>query len=225
VGLPKMESFEIRMINRYGGLSLDRLHEYAEVRRDRPKSFTEFFTHELAEIGYKESSAKMYRLTLAKLRAFRKVIYFEDLNYKTILDFDRWLKRQQLSGSSVHKHHGRLRTFIRMAIRQDFIKANDDPYLKFRPERGGEPNRPYLNAQELGQVEALELEDEGLRRVCDMFLLCCYTGLRYGDAIRLNVSNIEHRPKGLMLHTVAEKTGKPIAMPLYLSVPGRRARR
>lgn len=215
--MQQMESFEIKMINRYGGLSLDRLHEYAEVSQERPKSFTEFFTRELAEIGYKESSAKMYRLTLAKLKAFRKVLYFEDLNYKTILDFDRWLKRQvpKLSGNSVYKHHSRLRTFIRMAIRQDFIKSNDDPYLKFRPKRGGEPNRPYLNTQELGRVEDLKLEDESLRRVCDMFLLCCYTGLRYGDAIRLNVSNIEHRPKGLVLNTVAEKTGKPLAMPLY----------
>ena len=210
-----MEAFEVRMINRYGGLALDRLHEYADVQRERPKSFTEFFREELAEVAYKESSLKMYRLTLAKLTAFRKEIYFEDLTYKTIQDFDRWLKRQRLGGSSIHKHHARLRTFIRAAIRLDYVKANSDPYLKFKVSRGGEPDRPYLTGAELARVEAVQLEDDGLRRVRDLFLFCCYTGLRYGDAIRLNVSNITERARGLVLHTVAEKTGKPLELPLY----------
>jgi len=158
----------------------------------------------------------MYNLTLSKLKAFRKVIYFEDLTYKTILDFDRWLNRQKLGSSSIHKHHVRTRTFIKAAIRQDFIKVSDDPYTKFRPSRGKEPHREYLTADELARVEALQLKDECLQRIREMFLLCCYTGLRFGDAIRLNVSNIEHSSKGMVLHTVAEKTGKPLRLPLYL---------
>lgn len=214
--LDRMEAFEVRMINRYGSLSLNRLHEYAEVQQERPKSFTEFFTRELEEVGYKDSSLKMYRLTLGKLTKFRRVVYFEDLNYKTVLDFDRWLKRQNLGGNSIHKHHARLRTFIKSAIRQDYVKANNDPYLKFRPVRGPKPDRPYLNAAELATLENLQLDDDGQRRICDLFLICCYTGLRYGDATRLNVSNIEQRPRGLVLHTVAEKTGKPLELPLYL---------
>jgi hypothetical protein len=127
-----MEAFEIKMINRHGGLSLDRLHEYAEVRQERPKSFTEFYERELEEADYKASSHKMYKLTLTKLTAFRKTVYFEDLTYKTILDFDRWLKRQELGGNSIYKHHVRLRTFIKASIRQDFIKVTADPYVKFR---------------------------------------------------------------------------------------------
>ena len=214
--LQLMEAFEIKMINRSGGLSIDRLHEYAEVQQERPKSFTAFYELELAEAGYKESSHKMYKLTLNKLKAFRKVLYFEDLTYKTVLDFDRWLKRQtKLGGNSIYKHHVRFRTFIKAAIRHDYLKASNDPYTRFRPVRGEEPNRPYLNASELASIEALQLEDESLQRVRDLFLLCCYTGLRFGDAIRLNVSNIEHRSKGLVLRTVAEKTEKPLELPLY----------
>lgn len=213
--LQLMEAFEIKMINRYGSLSLDRLHEYAEVRQERPKSFTEFYKRELEEADYKASSHKMYKLTLTKLTTFRKTVYFEDLTYKTILDFDRWLKRQELSGNSIYKHHVRLRTFIKAAIRQDLIKVTADPYVKFRPSRGGEPNRPYLNADELASLESLQLEDPPLQRIRDLFLLCCYTGLRFGDAIRLNVSNIEQTAKGLILRTVAEKTSKPLELPLY----------
>jgi integrase len=214
--LQLMEAFEIKMINRFGGLSLDRMHEYAEVQQERPKSFTAFYEHELEEAGYKESSHKMYKLTLTKIKAFRKVLYFEDLTYKTILDFDRWLKRQPgLGGSSIYKHHVRLRTFIKAAIRHDYIKVSNDPYTRFRPVRGEEPNRPYLNADELASVEALQLEDEVLERIRDLFLFCCYTGLRFGDAIRLNVSNIEHRDKGLVLRMIAEKTDKPLELPLY----------
>ncbi len=70
--LQLMEAFEIKMINRFGGLSLDRMHEYAEVQQERPKSFTAFYEHELEEAGYKDSSHKMYKLTLTKLKSFRK---------------------------------------------------------------------------------------------------------------------------------------------------------
>lgn len=214
--LQLMEAFEIKMINRSGGLSLDRLHEYAEVEPERPKSFTEFYAQELTAANYKYHSHKTYKLTLNKLKAFRKVIYFDDLTYKTVLDFDRWLKRQPgLGGNSIYKHHVRFRTFIKAAIRHDYLKANNDPYTRFRLVRGEEPNRPYLNAAELASVESLQLEDESLQRVRDLFLLCCYTGLRFGDAVRLNVSNIEHRGKGLVLRTVAEKTDKPLELPLY----------
>jgi integrase len=212
-----MEAFEIKMINRFGGLSLDRVHEYAETGQlEPPKSFTEFYKRELVATDYKASSHKMYQLTLTKLKAFRPVLYFDDLRYKTVLDFDRWLKKQKLGDNSIYKHHVRLRTFIKAAVRQDFLPANDDPYIKFRPSRGQEPKREYLNAEELSKIESLPLEDDALRRVCDMFLLCCYTGLRFGDAIRLNVSNIEQTNKGLVLRTIAEKTSKPLRLPLYL---------
>lgn len=216
--LDLMEAYEVKMINRHGGLNLDRLHEYAEAKQECPRSFTEFFTRELEEVQYKPSSLKMYRLTLTKLNAFRSVIYFDELTYKTVVDFDRWLKRQRpvLSGNTIHKHHARLRTFIKSAIRYGYLKANDDPYVKFRPKRGGEPNRPYLTADELRRIEVLQLEDDGLRRVADLFLLCCYTGLRYGDARRLNVANINRTSEGLVLHIIAEKTGKPLELPLYL---------
>ncbi|MEM7574015.1 MAG: site-specific integrase [Bacteroidota bacterium] len=213
-----MEAFEIKMTNRHGGWPLDRLHEFENSQQgDPPKSFTAFFTQELDTIQLKPGSSKMYRLTLRKLCQFRPTVHFEELTYKLILDFDRFLKKQKLGGSSIHKHHVRLSRFVQAAIRQDFLEVQQDPYRKFKKSRGDEPERPFLNVGELARVEALTFapEDEHIERIRDLFLLCCYTGLRYGDASNLTAACIEEIDKGIVLDMTAEKTGKRLQLPLY----------
>ena len=75
--LAEMEAFEIRMINRYGSFPLERLHEYKqETISDVPASFTVFFEQELRNYRLKPDSYKMYKLTLNKLKGFRKTINF-----------------------------------------------------------------------------------------------------------------------------------------------------
>ncbi|MEM6395265.1 MAG: site-specific integrase [Bacteroidota bacterium] len=212
-----MEAFEIKMINRYGYWPLDRIGEYSSPANDLPKSFTEFFTSELAALNLKKDSVKMYRLTLAKLSAFRSKVHFEDLTYKLILDFDRFLKRQGLGGNSIHKHHVRLSRFIQAAIKQDFIDVQQDPYRKFKKTRGAEPERTFLNADELAKIEGLEFDkgDNHIERIRDLFLMCCYTGLRYSDIRSITVANIHNTEKGFILDFIAVKTGKWLQLPLY----------
>lgn len=215
--LERMEAFEIKMINRFGGLSIDRLNEYDNPATDgMPRSFTDFADRELVAANYKPGSHKMYAMTLRKLKAYRSVVYFEELTYKFTLGFDRFLRGQQLGGNTIAKYHSRLGTFIKAAIRQDYLPANQDPYIKFRPTRGEEPKRVYLTSEELARIEALDMEKGSTSHVRDMFLLCCYTGLRFGTANKLTPANIDKTERGLVLITKAEKTGKRIKRPLYL---------
>ncbi|MEL6804092.1 MAG: site-specific integrase, partial [Bacteroidota bacterium] len=160
---------------------------------------------------------KMYRLTLAKLSAFRSKVHFEDLTYKLILDFDRFLKRQGLGSNSIHKHHVRLSRFIQAAIKQDFIDVQQDPYRKFKKTRGAEPERIFLSADELAKIEGLEFGqgDNHIERIRDLFLMCCYTGLRYSDIRSITVANVHETSKGFTLDFTAKKTGKRLQLPLY----------
>lgn len=216
--LHKIEAFEIRMINRYGKFPIVRLHEFQEEEKENGvRSFTAFYEKELQASGYKPSSHKMYKLTLNKLKSFRSIIYFEEISYSLILEFDRFLNTQKIGVNSIRKHHHRLKRFINQAIKENYIKVDDNPYIKFKP-KSAEPERPFLSEDDLQKLEILNFdseEQEHLARIRDIYLFGAYTGLRFNDICRITPKHIEQTSKGLNLTIKAEKTAKNITLPLY----------
>lgn len=57
-----------------------------------------------------------------------------------------------------------------------------------KPEE--ETENIYLNESELTAIYNLDKLSKQLEKVRDMFLIVCYTGLRYSDLIRLTKDNI-----------------------------------
>jgi integrase len=158
----------------------------------------------------------MYLLTLNKLKAFRKTVYFEDISFGLINEFDRYLFKKGLGTNSVGKHHDRLKTYINMAIKNDFLKIDQNPYNKFKVG-GEEPDRVYLTIEELNQMEELAIPPgkKHLERIRDVFLMATYTGLRYGDVTSLTAAHVVRSQRGISLSLKAEKTGKNLTLPLY----------
>jgi integrase len=215
--LTKMEVFEIAMINRYGSWPLDRLQEYETDLICPPKSFTDFFETEIELQELKPDSLKMYWLTFRKLQQYRPVVYFEDLSFKFIQGFDTFLRSKWLSANSVKKHHDRLRRYINLAVSQDLLKIDDNPYKKFRA-KSEEPTRVYLSSDELEALEKIVFSKDvkKLERARDVFLFSCYTGLRFGDVTSITPNKIEKTSHGLSLTLTAQKTNKRLDLPLYL---------
>ncbi len=213
-----MEAFEIKMINRHGSFSIDRIHEYNDAAPHEyiPTSFTQFFEEELALQEMKPDSRKMYKQTLNKLIAYKGKVFFEELNYNFVHGFDRFLRKQGLDINTIKKHHNRLKTYILHATRKDLIKVDHNPYKKFKPA-SKEPERVFISKEELSKIEALSFAEEEnyLQRIKDMFLLESYTGLRFCDVSSLKVSHIAETEKGLSLALRAKKTEKPLILPLY----------
>lgn len=213
----EIEAFEIKMINRLGVFPLCRLHEYQRKQQfEEPISFTAFFESELRGSQMKWGSLKMYHQTFNKLKAFREVIYFEEINYTMVLDFDRFLFNQGLSVNTVKKHHHRLKTIVLRAVKCDLVKVDDNPYKKFRP-KSAEPIRTFLSQEELTRIEQLEFSEKEshLARIRDIFLLSAWTGLRFSDVSRLRGKNIEETKDGLVINIKAEKTQKSIQIHLH----------
>ncbi len=217
----EMETFEIAMINRYGWFPVDRLHEYQHSNQHTaPKSFTEFFTQELADHPMKPHSHKMYVQTLNKLNDFRRTVYFEDICYSFISDFDRYLFKQGLSINTVKKHHHRLKTFIRQAIKKGYLPADMNPYLSFKP-KSAVPDRVYLTWEELTRIEEVQIpkDKNHLEYSRDIFLMACYTGLRYSDVTRISRAHLVETTKGFRLEMKIKKTEKPAVLPLHTLFP------
>lgn len=215
--LTAMEAFEIRMINRIGGLPLERLYEYRNDHTgDEPLDFTTFFKEELKHHQVKPSSRKMYQQTFNKLKEFRKTIYFEDVNYSLACDFDRFLHQKGLRINSIKKHHHRLKTFILQAIKKGLLPLDKNPYLSFKV-KSEEPDRVFLTEEELEKIERIRFRkhEDRIERIKDIFLIAVYTGLRFSDVTNLTASKITQTVNGLVLTLKAEKTGKALILPLY----------
>lgn len=215
--LEAIEVYELRMIQRQGYCTLDSLKSYEKVKSEQKViSFTKYFENYIEQSLLKHSSLKMYKQTFNKLNEFRKLIYFEELSYSFLIEFDRFLLKSGLNINTVKKHHHRLKAIINKAIKEDIIKIDANPYKKFTP-KSAEPERPFLSIEELARIEALTFGEQcqHLERVRDLFLLSAYTGLRFSDVRNLTGLNFYKTSNGLKLHFKAQKTGKILDLPLY----------
>ena len=74
-----------------------------------------------------------------------------------------------------------------------------------------DPNIVFLTHSELKQLEKHDFKKRpGLERARDIFLVQCYTGLRYSDIARLGIEHI----KGNTIRMRAHKNKKPVTIPL-----------
>ncbi len=70
----------------------------------------------------------------------------------------------------------------------------------------------YLNEKELSDIQLLDLsEHPRLERVRDLFLIGCWTGLRFSDFSNITADNI----KGDFIEIETKKTAEPVVIPLH----------
>jgi integrase len=149
----------------------------------------------------------------------RHLVAFETA-YKVTLELDRldtvhldkyaaYLRNVVgLLDNSLWKEAKNLRAFLRHA--EGLGLAVHPAYRSFQFPMY-EPRPVYLTRLELEQLAGLDLEGEPrLRAVRDMFLLQCFTGLRYSDLAQLRPENIH----GDTLRLTARKTGDTLTIPL-----------
>ena len=150
---------------------------------------------------------------------YKKKIHFETIDLDFYSDFQDYLQNtKSLKKNTISKHIRTLKTILREALDNDLHKN-----YKFTSRRFSAPNELttaiYLNESELMMLYKLDLTDkEGLERVRDLFLISCYTGLRFSDLYQVSKNNIRadhENPDDLYLHIKQTKTQKPVIIPLH----------
>lgn len=135
----------------------------------------------------KRNTTRLYITSQNYIRGFvkkvyrRKDLYLKELDYSFIVKFENYLRalkprhyRKNLQHNAVMKHIQRLRKMITLAYHLDWIEK--DPLVKFKPylehrERG------FLTPEELEGIESVKLEIPRLKKVRDLFIFSCYTGI------------------------------------------------
>lgn len=189
--------------------------------------YLEGFTTKISLLGheYAPGTVQHYKTAVKHLQSFLK--WFEKPNVmlrqfsiKLVSEFDFYMKTQvrsiygkPLSRNTANKYHKKLRQMLAYAVKTGLIDSN--PYNDFAI-KDKKVVRDYLTEDEVYRIENLRLNEfPWLDKARDVFLFSVYTGLRYGDAIRLRRDNIERDIDGnywMNLHQ--EKTNEVLSVPM-----------
>ena len=149
--------------------------------------------------------------------------HLQDLDYAFVLGFESFLRSYQpkhyqgkIGNNAVMKHIQRLRKMVTLAYHMEWIER--DPFVKFKPSLE-KREREFLTDLELESIENLTPSIERLEVVKDLFVFSCYTGISYGDIMKLSPNNIVLGIDGNRWFMAnRNKTGTPFKMPLLPTV-------
>lgn len=224
---------------RMSGIMPRRPEPEPKKREQKPKEkpFWECFDQFCSEAGEKNSwtPATQEKMDALKvdLQAFKKNLSFSSLTESTLTAFVVYLRDTKklrtprkkkgdredydhdditgLKNSTILKKLEYLRWFLNWAT--DMGYNSNRAYKSFRPTlKQTQKKVIYLTKEELSKVRALELTGDNayLDPVRDVFLFCCFSGLRHSDANNLRRSDI----KGDHIEITTVKTADSISVEL-----------
>ena len=104
------------------------------------------------------------------------------------------LLRKDMRNTTIAKNLAFFRWFLRWAHRKGYYQGN--LHETFKPKmKGVDGNKEiiYLTRDEIARLESWQFTptQSSLARVRDVFLFCCFTGLRYSDVAKLKRTDIK----------------------------------
>lgn len=190
----------------------------------KPKKITffEFITNYIEESKLNKSTGtiKVYNTTFKYLKTYAKKykpIDFETISLEFYNQYLGYLKLENnLSSNTVGKHIKTIKSFLNEATERGINKNLEFRNKRFKTLRE-EADTIYLNIEELEKIEKLNLKaNPRLEKVRDLFLIGCYTGLRFSDFTEINPENIVSNNTVIQVRT--KKTGQRVSIPLHKTV-------
>ena len=211
-----------------------------EPKKERKPKAPDFFkTYDmfLKECGDKnawtEATFEKMEAMRQDLLTFKKNIRFSDLTEATLTEFVAYMRDSKvlktprkkkgdredydqedlvgLKNSTIEKKLGYLRWFLNWATDRGYNTNLD--YKKFRPTLKMTQRKViYLTKDEIARVRDLELSEAQayLDPIRDIFLFCCFSGLRHSDVNNLRRSDV----KGDHIEVTTVKTADSISIEL-----------
>ena len=180
----------------------------------QPTFFTQYEGWvEICELSKRVNTIRTYRTTLRHLREFAEhtglVITFDSLTATFGDQFPAYLiKQRNLTDTAVRKNIAILKTFLNFATERGF---NKNLAYKSFSWKHREPDVLTLTKAELQAIAALNLADKPyLENARALFLVGCYTGLRFSDIAALGPEHVH----GTTLRLTTQKTDDSLVIPL-----------
>lgn len=170
-------------------------------------SFISFCKKELQKKQLKQATINNHNATIVLLQNYEnqtQLITFQSITLDWLQIFDKYLVGKGLEKSSIARHHQTIRAYVNDAIKKGKIDVKDYPYKHYQI-KAQKADITHLNEAQLQQLQKMAENESNI--YLDMFLLGCYTGLRFSDIQNLEKTTIENKDYNY-LRKKAQKTGK-----------------
>lgn len=162
---------------------------------------------------------KTYKTVIEHLRAYNKTkkrkVDFDNIDLDFYNDYKEYLiTNPKLASNTIGKHIQIIKLVMNEATDRGINKN-----LSYKSKRfvtiTEKTDSIYLTEAEIKKLEKLDLsKSKKLDRVRDMFLVGCYTGLRFSDFSILKPENIQDG----FIEKKQQKTGYPVMIPIHPTV-------
>jgi integrase len=167
-----------------------------EQQEDTKISFWEIFDEFVKECGnqnnWTESTYEKFAAVKNHLKEFKENVTFEYFDEFGLNEYVNFLRdKKDMRNSTIGKQIGFLKWFLRWCTKKGYCMNN--AYEDFNPKLRSTPKKViFLTWEELNKLKNYQIPDtkQYLERVRDVFLFCCFTGLRYSDVHNLKKSDI-----------------------------------
>ncbi len=166
---------------------------------------------------YVPVTLKTHQTTLTNLKEFQSFlggpIDFEDIDLNFHREFIKWLTNvKKYASNSIGNQIKHLKAWLRAAQNEGLHENRvfeSDEFNKPKEETGA----IYLTDAELNKLYNVDLsKSKKLDNVRDLFLIGCYTGLRFSDFTQLRPENVMGEGKLLVVNT--QKTQSKVVIPI-----------
>lgn len=197
--------------------------DLADTNRNKQKTFFEFFEDliKVREENNKVSKGRIhiYNRTLELLKDYQKdtndLVAFERFDEQFSMNFRAYLEDvKDYSANTIQKNFKVIRAVLNNAYAKNYNVNKEYKLSDFMPE--GEET--FEIALTLEEVEALYnynfSHNRRLERTRDLFVVGCFTGLRFSDYSRLGKEHLQ----GRFLSIVQQKTKKKNPLPVVIPI-------
>jgi integrase len=192
--------------------------------------FIERFIHEIengdrkiqksgTQKKYEFSTVKKFKATETQFKYYQKdknkKFDFNDIDILFYHDFVDFFQRKNYSPNTIGKHFKCLKTILKHAYEEGYHKNlffNDRSF----ETPSVESDQIYLTENEIELIRKLDLSKmKDYDEARDVFLIGCYTGLRYSDFSRITREHIQTLETGKQsINIITKKTGERVIIPL-----------
>jgi integrase/recombinase XerD len=158
----------------------------------------------------KPETLRQIKSEMNKIKNFAPSLIISELTPDFLNRYKTHLKAKKQTTNTQWKSFKFLRMISRKAKKEGKLKTN--PFDQFSMPKYTDPRRHYLTKEQVEKLEAYFLlcpVEE--KTALAWFLICCYTGLRFGDAVGFDKKR-DVKSGRLVVYT--SKTGEIVSMPL-----------
>lgn len=159
---------------------------------DHSKDFIAFCLERIRIDYTSDETIRSYKGECTKLLQFKTAISFADIDYEFLAAYKKYmLEKLGNDGNTVWKSFKFMNTMIRKALKIGGI-INENPFTQFDRGKYIQKQRDYLELSDCDNIEEIALDENQpvlIRRVSIRFLLMCYSGMRFQDAMQFNTND------------------------------------